>query len=156
MTNQGADDQKFVHLLYQLNLTMEEMHINMVAVLIAVVANFILGFIWYTPLFGKEWDKKNGFDISIKPGRGEFGKGMIIMFIGIFLMAYVFAHNIAAWGYVPGGKEMSPIKKIIPATIFTWLGFYVPVDLGAVAWEKKSWKLFAINAGYHFAMLLVA
>lgn len=70
-------------------------------------------------------------------------------------MAYVFAHHIAAWGYVPGGQEMSPMDKIIPS-IFTWLGFYVPVDLGAVAWEKKSWKLFAINAGSHFAMLLVA
>lgn len=42
------------------------------------------------------------------------------------------------------------------ATLFTWLGFYLPVDLGAVAWEKKSWKLFGINTGYHFTMLLVA
>jgi len=135
---------------------MEEMHINMMAILVAVVANFILGFIWYTPLFGKAWAKENGFDTNIKPTGGEMAKGMIFMVIGNFLMAYVFAHNIAAWSFVPGANEMSAVSNIMSATIFTWLGFYLPVDLGAVAWEKKSWKLFGINTGYHFMMLLVA
>lgn len=135
---------------------MEEMNINLVAVLVAVVANFILGFIWYTPLFGKAWAKEMGFDTSIKPAGGEIAKGMVFMVIGNFFMAYVFAHNNAAWSYVPGVKEMSPITNIMNATIFTWLGFYMPVDLSAVAWERKSWKLFGINTGYHFMMLLVA
>jgi hypothetical protein len=135
---------------------MEELNINLVAVLVAVVANFILGFVWYTPLFGKAWAKEMGFDLSIKPTSGEMAKGMIIMVIGNFFMAYVFAHNNAAWSYVPGVAEMSPATNIMNATLFTWLGFYLPVDLGAVAWEKKSWKLFGINTGYHFMMLLVA
>jgi len=135
---------------------MEEMHINMMAILVAVVANFILGFIWYTPLFGKAWAKENGFDISIKPTGGEMAKGMIFMVIGNFLMAYVFAHNNAAWSFVPGMKEASALSIILNSTIFTWLGFYLPVDLNAVAWERKSWKLFGINTGYHFMMLLVA
>jgi hypothetical protein len=135
---------------------MEGIHINMVAVLIAVVANFFLGFLWYTPLFGKAWAKENGFDTSGKPASGEVAKGMILNVIGNFFLAYVLAHNIMAWSYVPDTKEMSAALNIINATVFTWLGFYVPVDLNAVAWEKKSWKLFAINTGYHFIMLLVA
>lgn len=135
---------------------MEEMHINMVAILVAVVANFILGFLWYTPLFGKAWAKENGFDTSIKPAGGEIAKGMFFMVIGNFFMAYVFAHNIAAWSYVPGMDVMSPFTKIMNATIFTWLGFYLPVDLSTVAWERKSWKLFGINTGYHFMTLLLA
>jgi hypothetical protein len=97
-----------------------------------------------------------GFDMSVKPPGSELAKGMIFMVIGNFFMAYVFAHNNAAWSFVPGAAEMTPMVKIANATIFTWLGFYFPVDLGAVAWEKKSWKLFGINTGYHFAMLLVA
>lgn len=132
------------------------MHINMVAVLVAVVANFVLGFIWYTPLFGNAWAKEMGFDTSVKPAGGEIAKGMIFMVIGNFFLAYVFAHNIAAWNYVPGMDEMSPALKIVNSTVFTWLGFYLPVDLSAVAWEKRSWKLFGINTGYHFMMLLVA
>jgi Protein of unknown function (DUF1761) len=135
---------------------MEEMSINYVAVLVAVVANFILGFIWYTPLFGKAWGKEMGFDTNFKPASGEIARGMIIMVIGNFLMAYVLAHNNAAWSYVPGMKEMSPAVSIMNASVFTWLGFYLPVDIGTVTWERKSWKLFGINTGYHFMMLLVA
>jgi hypothetical protein len=133
-----------------------EMHINMVAVLVTVAANFMLGFIWYTPLFGKAWAKEMGFDARVKPKRGEMVRGMIFMVIGNFFLAYVFAHNIAAWGFVPGINEMSAGSNIMTSTIFTWLGFYLPVDLGTVAWERKSWKLFGINTSYHFLMLLVA
>ncbi|HTJ50551.1 MAG TPA: DUF1761 domain-containing protein [Cyclobacteriaceae bacterium] len=135
---------------------MEEMHINITAILVAVVANFFLGFIWYTPLFGKAWAKEMGFDTSVKPPTSDLIKGMIFMVIGNFFLAYVFAHNIAAWGYVPGVKEMPKMSNVMSSTIFTWLGFYFPVDIGAVAWEKKSWKLFGINTSYHFVMLLVA
>lgn len=133
-----------------------EMNISIVAILVAVVANFILGFLWYTPLFGKAWAKEMGYDTSVKPPSGAIAKGMVFMVIGNFLLAYVFAHNIAAWTYVPGTDAMSSFEKIMSSTIFTWLGFYVPSDLSTVAWERKSWKLFGINTGYHFAMLLVA
>jgi len=134
----------------------EGIQINFVAVLAAVLANFFLGFIWYTPLFGNAWAKEMNFDKSVKPAGGEIAKGMIMMVIGNFFLAFVFAHNIAAWNYVPGMEEMSPVLKILNAAGFTWLGFYLPVDLNAIAWEKKSWKLFAINSGYHFMMLLIA
>ena len=60
------------------------------------------------------------------------------------------------WSYVPGAGEMSVTSNVLSSAIFAWLGFYVPVDLGAVAWERKSWKLFAINTGYHLMMLIVA
>ena len=135
---------------------MEAMQINMMAVLVAVVANFILGFIWYTPLFGKAWAREKGYDMNAKPASGEMAKGLIFMIIGNFFLAYVFAHNIAAWSFVPGAGEMSPMANMMSAVAFTWLGFYLPGDLSRVAWEKNSWKLFAINTGYHFAMLLVA
>jgi hypothetical protein len=133
-----------------------EMNINIIAIVVAVVANFILGFIWYTPLFGKAWAKEMGFDTSVKPTSGDMAKGMIFMVIGNFFMAYVFAHNNAAWSYVPGMDVMPATGIILNSTIFTWLGFYLPVDIGVVTWEKKSWKLFFINTGYHFMMLLVA
>ena len=135
---------------------MEEFHISFVAIIVATVANFLLGFVWYTPLFGKAWAKELGFDMTVKPPSSVMIKGMIFMVIGNFFMAYVFASNNAAWSFVPGMTEMSPIAKIGNATFFTWLGFYLPGDLSRVAWEKASWKLFGINTGYHFMMLLVA
>jgi hypothetical protein len=135
---------------------MEELHINFAAVITAVIANFFLGFLWYTVLFGKAWAIEMGFDMSVKPPSSVMIKGMSFMLIGNFFLAWVFAHNIAAWGFVPESKVMTPVVQIANATIFTWLGFYLPGDLSRVAWEKHSWKLFAINTIYHFLMLLIA
>jgi hypothetical protein len=130
-------------------------HINYLAILIAVVANFIFGFIWYTPLFGKIWGREMHADMSQKPKSSEMIKGMIFMVIGNFLFAWVFAHNMAAWSFVPNTKDMSLSATAMMGAIFTWLGFFFPVDLGTVAWERKSWTLFFINTGYHLLSLII-
>ena len=136
---------------------MEE-HISMTAIGIAVIAHFVLGFIWYTPLFGKIWAKEMGMEnmeADKEAMKKAMIKGMVIMLIGNFFMAYVFSHNMAAWEFVPGMEEMGIVGKAMNAAIFTWLGFFLPVDLGTITWEQKSFKLFAINTGYHLASLVL-
>ena len=135
---------------------MEGIQINFVAILIVVVANFVLGFLWYTPLFGKIWGREMGYDMNEKPKSSEMSKGMVFMIIGNVLFAWVLAHNMAAWTFVPGSEDIPPFQNAMMASIFTWMGFYFPVDLGSVVWERKSWKLFFINTGYHLASLMVA
>jgi hypothetical protein len=138
---------------------MPDIQINMLAIFIAVVANFIFGFLWYTPLFGKAWAREMGFDLTKKPPASALAKGLVFMVIGNFLMAYVFAHNIAVWNPVTWGQPapgISPFESAAVASFFTWLGFFLPVDLSTVAWEGKSWKLFGINTVYHFLSLLIA
>lgn len=137
---------------------MPEITINYLAVVVAVVVNFMLGFIWYTPLFGKAWAAEMGFDPNEKPEASIMARGMIFMVIGNFLLAWVFAHNIAVWnpetwGLAPSGA--TKLSSVMSASFFTWLGFFFPIDLGGVAWEKKSWKLFAINTVYHLLSLIV-
>jgi hypothetical protein len=131
------------------------MEINFTAVIIAVAANFVFGFLWYTPLFGKAWGKEMGFDMNVKPKNSEMMRGMLLMIIGNFLMAWVLAHNIGAWSNEPDMMEASKTSNVMSTAFFTWLGFFLPVDLGVVAWEKKSWKLFFINTGYHLISLIV-
>jgi len=138
---------------------MPVIHINILAVFIAVIANFIFGFLWYTPLFGKAWGKEMGFDMTKKPPASALIRGMIFMVIGNFFMAYVFAHDIAVWNPVTWGQpasDLSPFLNAAKGAFFVWLGYFVPVDLSTVAWEGKSWKLFAINTIYHFLSLLIA
>jgi hypothetical protein len=129
--------------------------INYLAVVVATVANFFLGFLWYTPLFGKAWAKELGINATGQPPAGLLVRGLIMGLIGNFLMAYVFAHNMAAWTFVPDMDQMSTAGIIFSSGIFTWLGFYMPVDLNRVAWEGASWKLFAINTGYHLCQTLI-
>jgi hypothetical protein len=133
-----------------------EINVNMMAILIAVVANFFVGFLWYTVLFGKTWAIEMGMDINVKPPASAMIKGMVFMVIGNFLMAWVLAHNTAAWSFVPGSDQMSTTANIVSSAVFTWLGFYVPTDIGVVTWERKSWKLFFINTAYHLLILFVA
>jgi hypothetical protein len=130
--------------------------INYTAVVVATIVNFFFGFLWYTPLFGKAWAKELGIVVTGKPPAGALAKGMIMNVIGNFLMAFVFAHNNAAWSFVPEMKDASTASIILSAGIFTWLGFFLPVDLNTVAWEQKSWKFFAINTFYHLGTTLIA
>lgn len=137
---------------------MPEINISIMAIVVAVIAHFVFGFVWYTPLFGKAWGKEMGYDPNQKPKTSEMTKGMLFMLIGNFFMAWVLAHNMAVWDPTTWGlppSEMSPISNAFMVALFTWLGFFFPVDLGAVAWEKKSWKLFSINTSYHFFSLLI-
>jgi hypothetical protein len=132
-----------------------EIKVNILAILVAVVVNFFLGFIWYTPLFGKTWGKEMGYDTDMKPEKSVMLKGMSFMLIGNLLFAWVLSHNIAAWQFVSGIKEMGLLSNVLMTAVFTWLGFYLPGELGATVWEKHSWKLFGINTGYHLVSLLV-
>ena len=129
--------------------------INMLAVLSAVVANFILGFVWYTALFVKSWGKEMGYDPNMRPDKKTMMKGIVFMIIGNFLFVWVLAWTMAGWQFIPGAKEMGPLVNAINSAFFLWLGFFVPIHLSAIVWEKKSWKLFFINGGYHLASLLV-
>lgn len=134
----------------------QPLQISIMAVLVATIANFFFGFLWYTPLFGKAWARELNINTTGTPQKGEMARGLIFSLIGNFLLAFVLAHNNAAWGFVPEMKSASAISIVANSAIFTWLGFYLPVDLNRVSWERASWKLFAINTVYHLLSLFIA
>jgi hypothetical protein len=131
------------------------LHINFIAVLMAVVINFILGFIWYAALFAKAWTKEMAYDPNMRPDKKAMMKGMVLMVIGNFLFAWVLAFYLAGWQYIPGAHKMNPFAIGINSAISVWIGFFVPVHLSRVVWEKHSWKLFFINSGYHLVATIV-
>jgi hypothetical protein len=47
------------------------LRINFIAVIVAVVINFILGFIWYASLFAKAWTKEMGYDPNMRPDKKQ-------------------------------------------------------------------------------------
>jgi hypothetical protein len=132
-------------------------HINILAVLVAVLLNFILGFVWYAALFAKAWTKEMGYDPNMRPDRKAMMKGVALMIVGNFLFAWVLAFYLGGWQFFPNAKETSSLAIGINSAISVWIGFFVPVHLSRVVWEKHSWKLFFINSGYHLvATVLVA
>jgi len=45
--------------------------------------------------------------------------------------------------------ELISQTQIINSALSVCIGFFIPVQLSRVVWEKHSWRLFLINSGYH-------
>ena len=132
-----------------------ELKINVVAVLVAVAVNFVLGFMWYAKLFMKSWAKEMGYDPNMRPDGKAMAKGMALMVIGNFLFAWILAFYLAGWKFIPGSDQMGVLSFAINSALSVWIGLFLPVHLGRVVWEKHSWKLFFINSGYHLVSTIV-
>lgn len=135
---------------------MQDLPLSYTAIILATVANFFTGFLWYSVLFKNAWMKEMAIAADKKPSSGMIIKSLLMNIVGCFFLAYVFAHNNAAWSFVPGIETLGTAGSIANAAIFTWLGFFLIVDLNTVAFDGRSWKLFFINTSYHFTMLLVS
>ena len=132
-----------------------DIHLNYWAILVAMAASIVLGFLWYVPILGKAWMKEMGMSPDHKPDPRVMRRGMILMVIGSFLTAFVLAYSEEVWrpSVWKVGADASNAFYGFMSGFFTWIGFYVPLLLGTVAWENKSWKLFGINAAYYFVSL---
>lgn len=127
--------------------------INYFAVLASAVASFVLGFLWYEPLFGKQWKALMGFtDESMKAMKMMPLQATIGGFIASLVMAYVLAHSLV---FAAAYLGVSGIKAGLQGGFWNWLGFVAPVTLGAILWEGKPWKLWFLNNAYWLLSLLI-
>ena len=128
------------------------LQINVIAVLVATVASFIIGMAWYAKLFVKPWAKEMGYDLNMRPSGKIMARNIALSVIGNFLFAWVFAFYLAGWRLLPGGPgEFGTIAFALNSALSAWIGFFLPINLSRVVWEKHSWKLFFINSGYNLA-----
>ena len=124
--------------------------INYLAVLVAAVANMVLGSLWYGPLFGKKWMALSGINPETM-GKKGMGKTYALAFGGSFLMAWVSAHVFV---FAATYLNMWGPQSGLMAGFYNWLGFVVPVTLSSVLWEGKSWKLWCLNSSYYLIALV--
>lgn len=125
------------------------LRVNILAILIAALLCVIVQMLWYTAIFAKPWMKEMGYDPNFQPHKKSMMKGMLLTYLGTFLFTWVLAFYLAGWKYIPGATEMTPFVTAINSAISVWFGFFIPVHLLRVVWEKHSWKLFFINSSYH-------
>ena len=124
-------------------------NVNHFAVLLAAIAAYVVGFLWYGPIFGKKWMALMGFTEKDKEKVKQ--KGMVKMYAGSFLttlvMAYVLAIFIGFMGYYPTAG--------IQVGVVTWLGLIATTMLGKVFWESKPWALYVLDAGHYLVTLAI-
>ena len=126
--------------------------LNWLAVIVAAIAYFAIGAIWYArPVFGKIWGDAGGFEL---PERGE-GPGAAIFvtpLIGSVLSAIALAMIADATG-------TDTFAESIALGVVVAIGFAVSISLVTAQFESQKprpmvWG--AVNAGYHVVGTLVA
>ena len=127
-----------------------DVNINYLAVLVAAAASFILGWIWYGPVFGKIWMELAGITPE-KPSTAKMIGISSLGFVGSLLMSYVLAHALI---FASAYTKMEGAGAGLMVGFWNWLGFIAPVTAGAVLWEGKSWKLWVLNNAYWVVSLL--
>lgn len=122
------------------------MDINYWAILAAAVSTFVIGGIWYSPaVFGKAWMRENGFtEESMK------NANMVKIFGLAFLLGLIAAINLAMFMGPEDKPEMGALWGFLAG--FGWVATFVGTHY---LFERKSFKLFLINAGYSVVALTV-
>lgn len=126
---------------------MEFSSVNWIAVILAAIATFVIGGLWYSPLlFAKAWMKENGFsDEDLKSGTSP-----ALIFGGSFVLELIAA---LALGLVLGPEATARSGAIAGALIGA---AWVATSIGVLyLFERKSVRLFLINAGYFVVSFLV-
>ena len=115
-------------------------HINGIAVLVAALVRFVIGFVWWSPpLFGGPW-KNAELQRRMK-------WAVLSTVLTALLIAWVLAHAIAyanAQGALPGAE----------VGFFNWLGFIATVTLMMVFSQPQPAKDWLIQNGFQLLSML--
>lgn len=129
------------------------MDINLVAVLAATAAMFVVGGVWYGAIFGKQWGVIHGFDKLSEKKQKEMQSKMLVPYLGQAVVTFLTAWTLA---YFMGKL---PDLSIWTLAFWAWLGFMIPTLYAAVTFggapEGTATQKFLISAGGTLAPVLL-
>lgn len=122
------------------------MELNYMAIIVASIAQFIFGAIWYMPIFGKTWGEIHGFDQVPADKQKEMMKGMWKLLVTQFIFTLV---TTVVFALLLNGFPSN--WNIYGLAFFFWLGFILPTQVAAIIFggTKPGWVItkIAISAG---------
>jgi len=121
--------------------------VNWFGIILAAIAQMVVGFIWYGPLFGKTWMSMMGINTQ-RMSREGMGRTYAIQAVGSLVTAYVLAKLVGMMG-------AKTLAAGVQAGFWVWLGFVATVTLGSVLYERRSWNLYVLNNGYQLVSLAI-
>ena len=124
--------------------------VNYLAVLVAAIVVFVLGWLWYSPLlFYKPWMRARGMDPAAAMAGAKMPAGKLVTeLLRCIVLAFVIARFAALLG-------ISSWMGAVHFGVFLWIGFPVILLIGSVLWENVPVKVAAIHAGDWLVKLLV-
>ena len=125
-------------------------HINWLAVLVAAVAYFLLGALWYSVLFGKKWAQLVKLDTSNPDLKKGMGGMMISTFVLVLIVCFGLEVLIIKFNFL---QELSYGIKL---GLLTGLAFATTAVSIHYVYENKPTNLYLINNGYHVIGHIIA
>lgn len=123
--------------------------INYLAVVIAAVAVFILGWLWYMPLFGKAFREARGVTEQMAAeGQKDMGKMMAVIFVCTLVMSWAMA-------VVVGYTKLVTVMQGVKLGALCWLGFALTMGLIETMTSRRRMKSFYIDTGYWLVSMIV-
>jgi hypothetical protein len=123
--------------------------INWLAVLVAAVAFFALGALWYSFLFRDAWIKASGVNVNDPNAK----KGVGAMFLSSFILIVITTIGLALFtARVGSGGWMTGIKVGLIAGIC----FCATAISNSYLYEKRPLALHLINSFYNIVGCLIA
>ena len=113
---------------------------NWLAVVVATVAFFVVGAIWYTALFGKIWQREVGLSEEQLKG----GANMPLIFGTCFALEFIVCLTV---GHMFDFLAPSDRAKMMIAVGLA-LGVMAPAIGINYLYQRKSLKLFLVDAGH--------
>ena len=127
------------------------MKINYPAVLVATVAHFLVGGVWYGVLFSNKFIEL----IAWSPEKLQTmqnqspAKPLVIAFISALVLVYILAHFIQ---YTKARTALDGVQT----AFWLWLGFVASTQLATVIFEERKLGLYLINVGYQLVACALA
>jgi hypothetical protein len=120
---------------------------NLLAIILAAISGFMVGGLWYGPLFGKAWAAEIGLSEE------ELSKANPVKIYGLtFLFSILSAVFL---GHLLASTGVTKPHVIMMISVGVAAGFIVPAIGTNYLFGRKSGKLFAIDAGYWVAFYAV-
>lgn len=128
---------------------MYPIEINYLAVLVAAIAVFMLGALWYGPLFGKAWlAAQTVTEEELKATGESMAKVMGLNFAGYVVMALTM--GLFVWHLNPPG-----LAEGLWLGAVAGIGFALPHTLSSVLYSTNRMGLFWVNGGYQLVSFLL-
>lgn len=125
--------------------------VNWLAVLVAAVASFILGGVWYTALFARPWMRYTG--ITHESAEAGGGVQMAAMYGGAFA-TYLVA--VAALALLITAAEASGVGAGLVVGLLVGAGIVATVSLNSYLFAGRPLGLYFIDVGYPVVALALA
>lgn len=118
---------------------------NWLAIAVSALVVFMIGWIWYGPLFSKPWASGMGYDMN---GDMKMDPKMLVV---SYLLSFFTAWTLST---LLDAGQVADLAVALRTTLLIWLGLVATTFALNQVYDSRPWRVWAINVGYHLVGML--